>query len=186
MAKNRHIVDSFENAVFQTFNRDLVGDEMAHVLSQITINWGKLEQALYLSLKSIDAKKADQWRQEFFWTPVLADKRAKSRKSMQSIFATSHPKLLQSFEAALDDLQDIQNRRNALTHGIWLPIERPNEYPVQPLRYDRAKMIFDPIVVVDLNYLSGLLTDMKKFINRICSIGANLMAHQQLKKWNKL
>jgi hypothetical protein len=185
MTKIPHIVDSFDNAVFQHFNRDLMGDEMAHVLSQITINWGKLEQALYLSMRSIDAKKADQWRQEFFWTPVLAEKRAKSRKSMQSIVATSHPKLLELFEAALDDLQDIQNRRNALSHGIWLPIEKPNEYPVQPLRYDRAKMIFDPIVVVDFNYLSDLLGDMTKFINRIYSIGSNLTAHQQLKKWGK-
>ena len=185
MAKDRHVVDSFDNAVFQHFNRDLMGDEMAHILSKITINWGKLEQALYLSMKSIDAKKADQWRWEFFSTPALAQKRAKARRNMQSIVATSYPKLLGLFEGALDDLQHIQNRRNILSHGVWLPIEAANKYPVQPLRCDDAKMIFDPIVVVDINYLNDLLDDMMKFINRIYSIGSELLAHQQLKKLGK-
>lgn len=185
MAKDRHVVDSFDNAVFQHFNRDLMGDEMAHILSKITINWGKLEQALYLSMKSIDAKKADQWRWEFFSTPALAQKRAKARRNMQSIVATSYPKLLGLLEGALDDLQHIQNRRNILSHGVWLPIEAANKYPVQPLRCDDAKMIFDPIVVVDINYLNDLLDDMMKFINRIYSIGSELLAHQQLKKLGK-
>ena len=60
MAKDTHVVNSFDNALFQHFSSDRMGDEMAHILSKITINWGKLEQALYLSIKSIDAKKADQ------------------------------------------------------------------------------------------------------------------------------
>ena len=41
-------------------------------------------------------------------------------------------------------------------------------------------MTFDSIVVVDINYLNELLDDMMKFINRIYSIGSELMAHQQL------
>ena len=52
MAKDTHVVDSFENALFQHFSSDRMGDEMAHILSKITINWGKLEQALYLSIKA--------------------------------------------------------------------------------------------------------------------------------------
>lgn len=182
MAKDRHVVDSFDNALFQHFNRDRVGDEMAHMLSKITINWGKLEHALYLSMKSIDVKKADQWRQEFFSTPALAHKREKARTNMQSIVATSYPKLLGLFEGALNDLQHIQNRRNILSHGIWLPIEIANRYPVQPLRYDSAKMTFDPIVIVEINYLNDLLDDMMKFINLIYSIGSEMLAHQQLEK----
>ena len=185
MAKDLHIVDSFDNALFQHFSSDRIGDEMAHILSKITINWGKLEQALYLSMKSIDAKKADQWREEFFSTPALAQKRAKARKNMQAIVATSYPELLRLFEGAIDDLQHIQNRRNILSHGIWLPIETANKYPIQPLRCDSAKMIFDPIVVVDINYLNDLLDDMIEFINRIYSMGSELLAHQQLKKWGK-
>jgi hypothetical protein len=58
MTKNTHAVDSFDNAHFQQFNRDLMGDEMAHMLSRITMNWGKLEQALYLSMKAIDADQS--------------------------------------------------------------------------------------------------------------------------------
>ena len=170
MAKDTHVVNSFENALFQHFSSDRMGDEMAHILSKITINWGKLEQALYLSIKSIDAKEADQWREEFFSTPALAQKRARARKNLQAIVATSYPKLLELFRGALDDLQHIQNRRNILSHGIWLPVETVNEYPVQPLRYDNAKMTFDPIVVVDINYLNELLDDMMEFINRIYSI----------------
>jgi hypothetical protein len=185
MAKDTHVVDSFENALFQHFSSDRMGDEMAHILSKITINWGKLEQALYLSIKSIDAKEADQWREEFFSTPALAQKRARARKNLQAIVATSYPKLLELFRGALDDLQHIQNRRNILSHGIWLPVETVNEYPVQPLRYDNAKMTFDPIVVVDINYLNELLDDMMEFINRIYSIGSELLAHQQLKKRGK-
>ena len=104
---------------------------------------------------------------------------------MQAIVATSYPKLLELFGGALDDLQHIQNRRNILSHGIWLPVETANKYPVQPLRYDNAKMIFDSIVVVDVNYLNELLDDMMKFTNRIYSIGSELLAHQQLKRWGK-
>jgi hypothetical protein len=59
------------------------------------------------------------------------------------------------------------------------------EYPVQPLRYDKAKAIFDPVVIVDLKFLSGLFEDMTKFMQRIYSIGTELLAHQQLKKWGK-
>ena len=69
---------------------------------------------------------------------------------------------------------------------VWpLTVETVNEYPVQPLRYDNAKMTFDPIVVVDINYLNELLDDMMEFINRIYSIGSELLAHQQLKKRGK-
>ena len=157
---------------------------MAHILSKITINWGKFGTALYLSMKSIDAKKADQWREEFFSTPALAQKKAKARKNMQAIVATSYPKLLELFGGTLDDLQHIQNRRNILSHGIWLPVDA-NKYPVQPLRYDNAKMIFDSIVVVDVNYFNELLDNMMKFTNRIYSIGSELLAHQQLKRWGK-
>jgi hypothetical protein len=46
-------------------------------------------------------------------------------------------------------------------------------------------MTFDPIVVVDINYLNELLDDMMEFINRIYSIGSELLAHQQLKKRGK-
>ena len=96
MAKGRHVVGfhSLDNALFQHFNRDRMGDEMAHILSMITINWGKLEQALYLSMRSIDVKEADQWRVEFFSTRALAAKRARARKNMQ---ASSLPLHIRSY-----------------------------------------------------------------------------------------
>lgn len=185
MAKKTHVVDSFDNAHFQQFNRDLMGDEMAHLLSRITMNWGKLEQALYLSMKSIDAGKADGWREAFFSVSVLAARKEKARKSINAIVAESYPKLLAFFEETLDGLQDVQHRRNALSHGLWLPIETANNYPVQPLRYDKDNTLFDPIIIVDFKFLSDLIEDMTKFSQRIYSIGAELLAHQQLKKWGK-
>ena len=89
-------------------------DEMAHLLSRITMNWGKLEQALYLSMRSIDAGQADAWREAFFSVPVLAARKEKARKSIDAIVATSYPKLLTFFDETLDELQDVQRRRNAV------------------------------------------------------------------------
>jgi hypothetical protein len=185
MAKNPYVVDTFDNALFQRFNSDLMGIEMAHLLSQITMNWGKLEQALYLSMKSIDVGQADGWRETFFSERALAAQKKKARKNINAIVAVSHPKLLAFFEETLDGLQNVQHRRNALCHGLWLPIETANQYPVQPLRYDKENMMFDPIVIVDLKFLDDLLNDMNKFTQRIYSVGAELLAHQQLKKWGK-
>lgn len=182
MARKTHVVDSFDNALFQQFNRDLAGDEMAHLLSKITMNWAKLEQALYLSMRSIDAGKADGWREAFFSQPNLTVQKGKARKSIRAIVATSYPELLTFFEETLDLLQDVQRRRNAISHGLWLPIEKANHYPVQPLRYDKANTVFEPIIMVDLAFLNDLLEDMTKFSHRIYSVGAELLAHQQLKK----
>ncbi|WFU16640.1 hypothetical protein [Bradyrhizobium sp. CB3481] len=185
MTKKTHVVDTFDNAHFQRFNSDLIGNEMAHLLSQITMNWGKLEQALYLSMKSIDVGQANEWREAFFSTPALAARKEKARKNIGTKVATSNPKLLTFFEETLDRFQDVQHRRNALSHALWLPIETPNQYPVQPLRYDRANMSFDPIRVVDLKFLGDLLEDMTDLSRRIYWVGAELLAHQQLKKWGK-
>lgn len=186
MAKKNHVVDSFDNALFQQFSTDLVGNEMAHLLSKIAMNWGKLEQALYLSMKSIDSDQAGAWRNAFFSAPALAARKKRARESIKATVAASYPALLASFEEALDLLQDVQMRRNALSHGIWLPIKKAGEYPVQPLRYDKESAIFDPIIIVDMKFLSDLLEDMAKFSRRIYSIGCELLAHQQLKKFGKL
>ncbi len=171
MAKS-HLVD-FDNAIFQQFNRDLVGDEMAHLLSRITMNWGKVEQALYLSMKSIDRKRADSWRAAFFSSPTLAERKDQARKSLREAIGRSYPKLLDAFDAALNELQDVQHRRNALSHGLWLPIQKAGEYPVQPLRYDKTKALFEPILIVDIAFLGNLLDNMTTLTNRIYSIGAS-------------
>lgn len=178
MAKKTHVVDSFDNALFQQFNRDLVGDEMAHDLSKITMNWAKLEQALYLSMKSIDARRADSWREAFFSQPNLSVQKEKARKSIRAILASSYPELQTFFEETLDLLQDVQRRRNAVSHGLWLPIEEANRYPVQPLRYNKAKAIFEPVIIVDLEFLNSLLDDMSKISQRIYWVGTELLAHQ--------
>lgn len=183
MTKDTHVVDSYENAHFLQFSLDPLGDEMARYLSRITINWGKLEQTLYLSLKSIDGERAAEWRDTFFSSPALAERRKQARKSMISAVESSYPKLLEFFEEALDDLQDIQHRRNALSHGLWLPVEKIGEYPVQPLRYDKKMESFGPILIVDLKFLEVLLEDMTRFTHRVFAIGSELLAHEQLKKW---
>jgi len=175
-----HLVDTFDNALFQHFNRDLVGDEMAHLLSRITMNWGKVEHALYLSMKSIDRKRAYSWRAAFFSSTTLAKRKDQARKSLREAVGRSYPKLLDAFDDALNDLQDVQHRRNALSHGLWLPIQRAGEYPVQPLRYDKTKALFDPILIVDIAFLGDLLDNMTTLTNRIYSIGSELLAHQQL------
>src|SRR5258708_22216836 len=102
MAKKTHVVDTFDNALFQRFNSDLIGNDMAHLLSRITMNWRKLEQALYLSMKSIDAGQADIWRKAFFSAQALAAQKKKARKNISAIIATSYPELLAFFEDTLD------------------------------------------------------------------------------------
>lgn len=186
MAKNTHAVDLYDNAHFQQFDRVLMGDEMAHLLSRITMNWGKVEQALYISMKSLDANRADEWREAFFSTPVLDTKKKKALKSISATVGTSRPKLLAFFKDTLDELEDMQKRRNALSHGLWLPNETPNIYRVQPLRYEKGSTIFDPIIIVDFKFLGDLFEDMIKFTHRIFSIGSELLAFQQLKEWGKV
>lgn len=93
------------------------------------MNWGKVEHALYLSMKSIDRKRADSWRAAFFSSPTLAKRKDQARKSLREAVERSYPGLLDAFDNALNDLQDVQHRRNALSHGLWLPIQRAGEYP---------------------------------------------------------
>jgi hypothetical protein len=130
--------------------------------------------------------KAEGWREAFFSTPVLDSKKEKATKSIKAKVATLRPNLLAFFDETLKQLEDIQYRRNALSHGLWLPVEIANEYPVQPLRYGRGTTIFDPILIVDLKFLGDLFEDMNGFTQRIFSIGFELLAFQQLKKWGKV
>jgi hypothetical protein len=111
--------------------------------------------------------------------------RKKKRGKVFAIVVASHPELLAFFEETLELLQDVQRRRNAVSHGLWLSIEEVNRYPVQPLRYDKANTIFEPIIIVDLEFLNNLLDDMSTFSQRIYWVGAELLAHQQLKKRGK-
>ncbi|MGM4962844.1 hypothetical protein AB7714_05020 [Tardiphaga sp. 1201_B9_N1_1] len=178
-----HPIDRFESASFQAFPRDLMGSEMAHVLSKITMNWGRVEHALYMSMRKIDPKQAPTWTALFFARPMLEDQKKKVRSALASVVGSSSSDLLKHLDHAFNDLKSLQDRRNPLCHGLWLTTTTQNTFEVQPLRYDNGSATFEPSLMVNLPFLCQVFEDMERFINLMYSICAGSMARQQLNKW---
>jgi hypothetical protein len=180
-----HAVDDLSNIGFEQFQRDLIGDEMAHQLARVTINWGRVEQAMYFSARSIDKKEAAEWVADFFSKPMLPVQKSKARASLNAAVEKSYPALINEWDAILTDLKDIQTRRNLLSHGLWIAHGKEGRFMVHPLRYDTAKSAFETPVDVDHIYIGNVLQDMDETVQRFAWIAAEFMAHQQLKKWDQ-
>src|ERR671914_2467118 len=76
---------------FMWLPRDLWGDEFAHLLAAITLNWGRIEHNLYLILLAIDTKSAARWTKEFYTEETLQKRKTAARVQVKTTMAKSYP-----------------------------------------------------------------------------------------------
>jgi hypothetical protein len=185
MTEKTPVIDSILQPRHQDgFSRDLWGDEFAHCLARITLGWGALEARLFWILYAIDFKRAPRWVSIFFKPRTLAQKKDILRTQILASMKTSHPAYIAKLEKQFSDLQSIQHRRNTLVHGFWLPSQSDRSFKVQPLSLVDGTLNLAEAIEIDHSFLITLIQDMRAFTSRTAMLGAEMMAHQQLKKRN--
>lgn len=167
------------------FQRDLWGNEFAHLISTITVRWGSIEHLLYLILKAIDAKRSNYWADRLFRSPALAEQKRRVRMEVKTAVETSYPEYMVHLDVQLDRLQSIQDRRNPIAHGLWLEGSSDRSFKIQPLRIDRTTNNIEQPIEIDLDHLTKLITDMEFLDQGLASLCAEMLAHQQLRKWGR-
>jgi hypothetical protein len=166
------------------FKRDLWGDEFAHKISRITLEWGGIEFLLFWILKAIDFKNASRWEQLLFKPRSFQARKEIVLKQVSSAVRVSYPEYVDRLVAQLDLLQTIQQRRNLLAHGLWLKGSSDRTFSIQPLNLDNTKSVEDR-VEVDMSYLVALVEDIERLKQGLASLVSEMLAHQQLKKWGR-
>lgn len=167
------------------FKRDLWGDEFAHCLAKITMGWGNIEYRMFLLLQAIDFKNAAKWAALLFAPRILAQRKKIVRQQIEAAVRISYPNFLAMLDDELSRLQSVQGRRNILAHGFWLESKSDQKFNVQPLNLKNGTKILDDAVEVDHGYLATLIQDIDRVVNGLASLGSEMLAHQQLKKWDK-
>jgi hypothetical protein len=178
--------DPFDHLEFMEFDRnDLVEREMAHMLATITINWGRIESYIFAIVVSIDFSRKD-WATDFFKAPALSERKVAAEKAIRRALEKSYPDFVTMLNDAFEELDSIQKRRNPLAHGIWSRGSSPGSFVVTPLKLQsKGSALLEQPIEVNLNVLADLLNDMQRLSQRLSSLGAEMMAHQQLKKMGK-
>lgn len=166
------------------FQRDLWGDEFAHKISRITLEWGGIEVLLFWILKAIDFKNASRWEQLLFKSRSFQARKDIVLEQVSAAVRVSYPQFVDHLMARLDLLQTIQYRRNLLAHGLWLKGSTDRTFSIQPLNLNNTKSVEDPIEI-DMNYLVTLVEDIERLKNGLSSLVSEMLAHQQLKKWGR-
>jgi len=123
--------------------------------------------------------------QIFFTTPATKVQKERARKALASVVEATYPDLLKSWDEMLTIVESIQIRRNLLSHGIWEAVAKEGQYKVHPIRFDKHIAGFGPPVAVDHTYVGHVVQDLEQVISQLSMIGAEFMAHQQLKEWEK-
>jgi hypothetical protein len=177
--------DPFDHLQFIQFDRDdLIEREMSHMLATITINWGRIESYIFAIVVSIDFSRKD-WAADFFRAPALDRRKEAAEKAIRRALEKSYPDFVTTLNEAFEKLDTVQKRRNPLAHGIWSR-RSPGSFVVVPLRLQsKDSALLEEPIEVGLSYLCDLLNDMQFLSQRFSSLGAEMMAHQQLKKWGK-
>jgi hypothetical protein len=178
--------DPFNHLQFVEFDRnDHIEREMAHILATITINWGRIEAYIFAIVVSIDFERKD-WATDFFKAPAIDRRKEAAEKAIRLALEKSYPEFVTMLRDAFDRLDRVQKRRNPLAHGIWSRGSVPGSFVVAPLRLQsKGSVLLEEPIEVNLSFLADLLNDMQFLSQRFSSLGAEMMAHQQLKKWEK-
>ncbi|MCP3399195.1 hypothetical protein [Bradyrhizobium sp. CCGB20] len=166
------------------FKRDLWGDEFAHKISKITLEWGGIEFLLFWILRSIDFKSASRWEQLLFKPRAFQARKDIVFEQVSSAVRISYPQYVDRLMTQFDLLQTIQHRRNLLAHGLWLKGSSDRTFSIQPLSLDNAKSVETP-VEIDMGYLVALVEDIERLKIGLSSLVSEMLAHQQLKKWGR-
>ena len=163
---------------------DLMGDEFAHLISRITLSWGRIEGLLYLLLEAIDRKRADHWLALLFAKRLSLGVRKKLvKEAIRKAVEVSYPEYIDRLDGEFDRLQKIQDRRNLIAHGLWLSGTSDREFVIQPLHLKDGVSLLEGAVKVDLEWFVSLIRDIEFLDQGLSSLIAEMLAHQQLKKW---
>jgi hypothetical protein len=173
------------NFSFLEPERDLLESEFCHSLALITMNWGRVECQLLGVILLADPKQAGPLTDTFFAEKSLEDRKVIARKAMIAAMQRSYPASVKSFREALKKIGTIQPRRNLLAHGVWSEEHSKNAYSIQPMKAQSKTRKLAAATKIDLQFLTNVVIDMQWVMIRLASIGADMMAHQQLKKWGK-
>ena len=175
-----------KNLNFIEFDRgDLLECEMAHALATMTMNWGRIETYIFAIVVSIDFNRKD-WATDFFKVAALDARKKAAERAIRKALEKSYPEFITILNGVFDRLQVIQNRRNLLAHGVWSRGTSPSKFIVRPLRLqsNTSGFLEEPIEV-DRAYVGNIVNDMHLLSQTLASLGSEMMAHQQLKKWGK-
>lgn len=167
---------------FVSLDDSLYDRHIGPALAEITMNWARVEYWLYSVLEPIDSDNAAIWVAEFFKNVPLEKKKAAIRREISNR-ADLDSEYLTRLDAAFKILEAVTMRRNLLAHGLWLRDKQDRKvFRVQPLRLRSDKKVLEPIMVVDLKFLTELSRDIKRAIDRLASLSAEIMAHDFLAK----
>jgi hypothetical protein len=166
----------------KSFHRDLYGDEFAHCVARIMLGWGGTEYRLFKLLEAIDTSQASTWAGKLFKPRSLAQRKDIVRAQIALAVKKSYPKFVDNLEDQLTKLQSVQFRRNIIAHGLWLPGASDTDFLVQPLNLQNGSAMLEQAVKVDLTYLGDMIQDIEFLEQGLSSLGAEMLAHQSLKK----
>jgi hypothetical protein len=130
-------------APFVFLDRDDADDEaLGRALSQVVMNWARLDYALYLVLRAKDHEKAADWMQALLKPHVLGQRVEIVRKELAGIAAADDEfgKLLKDSFNLIDDLRE---KRNLLVHGLWHREDRET-FLITPMQLDEKGQFDTP------------------------------------------
>jgi len=165
---------------------DLWGDEFAHCISRVTLEWGGIEYLLFCVLQAIDYKRATDWAEMLFAPRSIQARKKIVREEVSASVGTSYQQYIDLLVGRLDLLQTIQNRRNLLAHGLWLTGRDDRSFRIQPLNFNDVIKAVEDAIEIDMDYLVALIKDIEALKNGLSSLAAEMSVHQQLKKWDRL
>lgn len=153
-------------------------------LAELTIVWGRVEYWLFLVLEAIDTKQSAKWTQVFLRTNAVEARVEETRKQIARAIGDAAPELLSAFLDAESRFEDIRHRRNLLMHGVWRRLDETH-FEITPLRLvkkknkgDQSPRPLEKIAQIDAKFLSQLLGDIDKLVQRLAAIVGEIRAHQ--------
>lgn len=160
--------------------KDTIEDQhLAALWAALNANWGRLELMLYMTLQPIDESLAFEWTLDFFSND---DRKREKVKRDLAIKVGADDELNVKLSTAIDKMKQAGDLRNPLIHGAWK--RHPDgRIEVQPLRL-KTEFTIAPLLILDTQYLIDLERKMENAIQHLASIGAEVLAQEQLRKIN--
>lgn len=163
---------------------DNFAKHFAKLLADITINWGRIEHSMFTLIFFMDEKRGAELSKIFFQSTSLFAREKILTRQIKAVMRNTHPTFLSSLKAALDAFQNVRERRNILVHGLWEPAGS-SSFKVRPLRLDKLSGDLEKPIKVDLAYVASLNREIDFILQKLASLGAEMIAHQALEKIKK-
>lgn len=121
------------NSEFVFLDRgDAEDTELARTIAQITMNWARLDYALYAALRAKDIDKADQWMRILTNSHLWGHKVEVAKKELADILG-GNEEVRTALDEAMAALESVRSNRNLLAHGLWRRVDSDsfNIFPLQ-------------------------------------------------------